>query len=247
MAKIEKIEGIVLSVFDYGESSRILNILTADYGVIGVIAKGSRNIKSPLCNVSQKLMHGNFYIYYKADKLSVLKEVDLLNGFFSIRNDIVKISYALFLLDLAEQVYKESSEKTVFLEIINALQKIATGFDPMVITLILKLRFLNYLGVAPVIDNCVVCGKTKGIKTLSVQKGGYLCQNCYQTGKIYQSNTIKMFRMFYYVDIAKISKINIATNVKTEINDFLEQYYRDYTGLSLRSNDFLKKICTLEE
>ncbi len=246
MAEIKKVSGIIISDFDYGESSRILNLLTADYGIIGVIAKGSRNIKSPFCNVSQKLTYGNFYLYYKEKKLSILKEVDLIDSFFGIRNDIIKISYALFILDLAEQVYKESKEKDILKQVLNALEKIAAGFDPLVVTLILKLRFLNYLGVAPVVDNCVLCQSVKGIKTLSVRRGGYVCYQCYEDEDIYDKKTIKMLRMLCYVDIKKISKINIQANVKKEINKFLEQYYRDYTGIFMRSDEFLNKISELE-
>ncbi len=247
MAVIKKVEGIVLNDFDYGETSRIINILTSEDGIIGVIAKGCRNIKSPLCNVSQKLTYGTFYIYYKEDKLSILKEVDLHNGFFNIRTDIVKISYALFLLDLAEQVYKESKAPQILKQLISVLEKIEDDFDPLVLTLILKLRFLNYLGVAPVVDSCVLCHSSQGIKTLSVKRGGYICQHCYEDEVIYQAKTIKMLRMFYYVDVSKISKVNIQIGIKKEINEFLEQYYSDYTGIFFRSNDFLKKVRELEK
>ena len=43
--KIETLEGIILSETNYSESSKILNVLTKEYGLIGVISKGCRNIK----------------------------------------------------------------------------------------------------------------------------------------------------------------------------------------------------------
>ena len=63
--KIEKVEGIVLTETNYSESSKILNVLTKEYGLIGVISKGSRNLKSKLRGVSRKLVYGTFHIYYK--------------------------------------------------------------------------------------------------------------------------------------------------------------------------------------
>ena len=48
--KIESIEGIILSETNYSESSKILNVLTKEYGLIGVISKGCRNMKSKLRN-----------------------------------------------------------------------------------------------------------------------------------------------------------------------------------------------------
>ena len=64
-----EVEGIILSTQDYGETSKILNIITKEYGVIGVIAKGCKSLKSSLRSVTYKLTYGKFYIYYKNRKL----------------------------------------------------------------------------------------------------------------------------------------------------------------------------------
>ena len=58
--KIEEVEGIILSETNYSETSKILNILTKEYGLIGVISKGCRNMKSKLRGVSRKLVLVNF-------------------------------------------------------------------------------------------------------------------------------------------------------------------------------------------
>ena len=81
---MKEVEGIILSETNYSETSKILNILTNEYGLIGVISKGCRNLKSPLRSVSSKLTYGKFIIYYKKDKLSILKEVNvhMIQGYF---------------------------------------------------------------------------------------------------------------------------------------------------------------------
>ena len=48
--------------------------------------------------------------------------------------------------------------------------------------------------------------------------------------------------MFYYVDISKISKTEISLNIKKEINEFIDDYYSRYTGLYLKSKEFLKNL-----
>ena len=42
---IEKIEGIIISEQAYGETSKIINVLTPDKGIIGMMAKGARKLK----------------------------------------------------------------------------------------------------------------------------------------------------------------------------------------------------------
>ena len=48
--------------------------------------------------------------------------------------------------------------------------------------------------------------------------------------------------MYYYVEIKSISKLKISEKVKQEINTFLNTYYDRYTGLYLKSKNFLKKL-----
>ena len=81
--------GIILKERNYGESSKILDVFTKEYGIIGVISKGSKKIKSTLSGVSTKMTYGVFHIYYKENKLSTLTGVDIINPFMNIKNSII--------------------------------------------------------------------------------------------------------------------------------------------------------------
>ena len=85
-------------------------------------------------------------------------------------------------------------------------------------------------------------GSKTSIATISGSNGGYICNNCLTNETIVDEKTIKLIRMFCYVDISKISKLEISDKVKLEINTFLEDYYDKYTGLYLKTKDFLKNL-----
>lgn len=238
----KKIEGIVVAERSYSETSKIITIITEEFGLLGIIAKGAKTLKSPFRNATTKLTYGIFNIRYKESGLSILISVDILDSLKEIRKDIMKISYASFLSDLSEQVMKQSHHYGIFSLFKNSLIKLNEGYDPMVISNILELKYLDYLGVMPVLDECSICSSKKSIVTLSVDKGGYICKNCYSNEKKVSEKTIKLIRMFYYIDIAKISKLEISPEVKKELNDFLDQYYDKYTGLYLKSKSFLHNL-----
>jgi DNA repair protein RecO (recombination protein O) len=238
---IEKVEGIVINEKAYGETSKIINVITKEYGIIGIIAKGARTLKSEFRVSTAKLSYAYFNIIYKEGKLSTLVSADIINPFKSIIKDINKISYAVYILELSEQVVKQTNQN-IFDLMLSGLIKINEGYDPLIIMNIIELKYLDYLGVMPVLDRCSVCGSTNNIVTLSSDKGGYVCKNCYSTEKIISEKAIKLIRLFYYVDISKISKLEIGDVSKKEINDFLDMYYDRYTGLYLRSKTFLKNL-----
>lgn len=237
-----KVEGIVLTETNYSESSKILNIYTKDFGLIGVMSKGCRKIKSTIRAVSNKMIYANFIINYKENGLSTLISADVIDSFKNILTDIIKISYASYIIELSYQVIKDTNEKNIYNLLIQSLIKINDGIDPHIISLIVELQYLKYLGIDVNIDNCSICGSKNDIITINADKGGFICRNCYSNQFIVSEKTIKVIRMLYYVDINKLSKITLSNNTVKEITKFLEDYYDKYSGLYLKSKNFLKQI-----
>ena len=240
--KIESIVGITLTETNYSETSKILNVLTKEHGLIGIISKGCRNPKNKLHGVSRKLIYGTFHIYYKENGLSTLIGVDIINSFSKTIMDLEKVSYASYIIDLCNQVVKQNDDEEILDLTISTLEKIDEGLNPIALTNILELKLLDFLGVRPNIDNCSYCGSDKAIVTLSSDAGGYICSDCYNNEPLVSDKTIKMIRMYYYVDIKNITKLDVSSEVTNEINTFLDDYYDRYTGLYMKSKDFIKKV-----
>ena len=108
------IEGIVLNETNYSETSKILNILTKEYGYISVIAKGCRTLKSKIRGISMKLVYANFTISYKENGMSTLIEGMPINSLKYIMLDLTKMNYANYLLDLTKSILKENNNKDLF-------------------------------------------------------------------------------------------------------------------------------------
>ena len=244
--KIIEVEGIVIKEIDYKESSKILNVLTKEYGVIGIVSKGCKKIKSKLSGVSRNFCYGTFHIYYKEDGLSTLIAVDLINSYSNILKDLEKISYSIFLLDLFNQTLKDNNDNNLFYLLKSSLDKINDNFDPLVITNIVEVKLLDFLGVKPSIDSCSICGSDKQIVLLSSYDGGYICKNCNKSMKTTSSKVIKLIRAYYYIDLDNIVKLEIEDSEKEEINNFLNDYYDRFTGLYLKSKNFINNINKLK-
>lgn len=237
---LKNIEGVVVSETQYGESSKILNILTCD-GIIGVMSKGCKNIKSPLRNISSKLTYASFNVYYNDGKLSTLKEGKIINDFYTIKTDLELISYLTYITELVNQVMKQNNDPIIYDLYITCISKINEGLNPMVMMNILEIKLLDFLGVGISLNSCCKCGSEKNIVTVDPDAGGYICSNCYKNEIIYDANVRKMLRMYYLVDMKTIKELKIKEDVIKSINRFMNIYYDRYTGLYIHSRNFLNR------
>ena len=237
---LKEIEGIIIREIPYGETSKIIHVYTNE-GVISIMCKGAKTLKSPFRATTLKFTYGRFNIYYKENKLSTLRSVDIINPLSKIKNDITLLSYINYITELTTQVLKQTTED-IYEDYLNTILKIESGLDPLIMSNILEIKYLDYLGVGLNLDSCVSCGRKVNIITIDGDRGGYICTNCYQNELIVDKKTIELLRMYYYVDIKSISKLKISDKVKNEINHFLNTYNDKYTGLYLKSKDFIKKI-----
>lgn len=253
LLKVEKIEGIIIGEQLYGESSKILKIFTKKYGLISVISKGCRRPKSQLRIASSTLVYANFDMNYKENKISILLGADILDLFKNIildYSDLTKKTYVFVILSLTVQVINQkgiTQEEIVSIYdiCINSIKKIDEGFDPFVIFDIVRLKFLEFLGVKPSLDCCSNCGECNNIVTFSSSCYGFICSSCYNNEPLVSKSSIKMLRMLYYVDIEKIRKLELTKEEKEEIDEFLNVYYEEHTGVYLNIKDKLKVISKL--
>ncbi len=243
---ISRFEGIIIKETPYGDNSKVINILTKEQGIIGVMCNNVKSIKNPLRTKTLKFTYGYFHLNYNLNnKLSKLIDVDIINNLNNIKNDISLISYMSYISDLTYQVFKQNDNQEIYNLFISTILKMNEKQNPLILTNILELKYLEYLGIGLNLDSCIKCGNKTKIVTLDPDEGGFICQDCYLDEKIMSPKAIKLIRMYYLIDINSISDIKISDSIALEINYFLDKYYERYTGLYLKSKEFLKKIANL--
>lgn len=153
-------DAIVVGRHDYGDSDRIVRLLTPDAGRVGVLARGARTTRSRWleldlgvsARVSSRAGHGD---------LEILADVAILDPRVHLRTSLSAMSVAAYLCDLAQSLAREGhAEPRLFglletgLLLVDALSDdpgpaFLAGFEAKVLT---------FAGVAPVLDRCVRCG-----------------------------------------------------------------------------------------
>ena len=92
---------IVLRYANYKDNDRMLTLLSPTRGKMEVLSRGCRRPKSPLLNASEIFALGDFQLYIKQDR-ATLVSANLLETFYPLRADFDRLSVGIYLLNLAE-------------------------------------------------------------------------------------------------------------------------------------------------
>lgn len=236
------VSGVILYVTPFKENSEILQVLTKEQGLIGLLCRGSKNIKSKFLNKTRLYNYATFQIKLKPEGLSLVTEINVIEYYTNLHSNITLISYLAYLGSLTYQVAKQDESKNILNDFLSTLDKLEDELDPLVLCNILELKYLKYLGINLNLDACVKCGSKNNIITLNGEAGGLICEKCYQNEYIVSKKSIILIKSYMNIDINSLKEIRVSDLTKREINLFITNYYQNYTGLYLKLKNNLNKL-----
>lgn len=240
----KSVTGVIVLVTPFKENSEIIQVITKEYGLMGLLCRGSKKLKSKFLNKTRIYNYATFQIKYKKNGLSLITEINVENYFSYLHSSIILISYLAYLGSLSYQVAKQDNNKEIAELLATTLERMESGLDSLVLCNILELKYLKFLGVNLNLINCIKCGSKDNIVTLNGEAGGLLCKNCYHNEYVVAKKTILMLRNYFFIDIRNIKEIKVSAITKKEINLFLSNFYENYTGLYLKQKNNLNKLIT---
>lgn len=242
---LQKCEGIVLRTMNYGETNKIVTIFTREWGKYGVMASGAKKPKSRLSAITQPFTYGYFLIQ-KGSGMGSLQQGEIITSLRSLKEDIFLTAYGSFLVELTDKSIDENKSNPYLFELLlQSLTYLNEGYDPDIIKNIYEIKMLNVLGLHPALDQCASCGSKEGTFAFSIREGGILCQRCIHIDPYHikiSPATVKLLRIFYYLDLKRLGNISVKKETKAELKQVIDSYYEEYSGLFLKSKKFLEQM-----
>ena len=173
-------DGLVLRESAYGESDKLLTVLTADEGKVFMIAKGVRSLKSKNMALCRLFTYANFEYYEKNGK-RWLAGGSVNDSFFGLNLDIEAMALASYAVDIAAEVTGEGVEAAEMLRAtLNTLYAIEKKIKPYaIIKGAFELFAAFHSGYAPELSVCSEClCEPQGEVWLDVMNGAILCDAC---------------------------------------------------------------------
>jgi DNA repair protein RecO (recombination protein O) len=164
--------GVVLRTIRLGEADRIVTLMTEHHGKVRAVAKGVRRTTSRFGSRLEPLSH--------VALLGWQGRVEVIDTFRPVREDLDRVSAALSMLEVVDQVGQERhANPRLYQMAVGALGALAGQNSPMVAPAFF-LKVLALEGSAPVLDGCVSCGEDDDAQLVAfdIVEGGVLCRSC---------------------------------------------------------------------
>lgn len=185
-------EGVVLRTIRLGEADRIVTMVSKGHGKVRAVAKGVRKTTSkfgarlePLSHVAMQCWQGR--------ELDTVTQVEVLDSFREVREDLVRVAKAFTLLEVVDQVAQErQSSPRLYETLVGALRALEKADSPLIVPAFC-LRVLVLEGSAPVVDGCATCGSEDDLVAFDILEGGALCSSC-RRGRPVSAGALELMR-----------------------------------------------------
>ncbi|WCK53460.1 DNA repair protein RecO [Aneurinibacillus sp. Ricciae_BoGa-3] len=242
---IGKSEGIVVRTTDYGEANKVLTVYTREAGKIAIMARGAKKSKSRFTAVAQLFTHG-YFLYQAGSGMGSLQQGDLLRSFRTIREDLTKTAYAVYLCEFLDRMTEDREPNSyLFDTLLLALTSIDEGKDIEIIARLFEMKLLQSTGYRPRLDACVNCGAVNVPFFFSIREGGFLCHNCASrdphtipTGP----GAVKVLQYLSHMHMNQLGSINVKPETKEQLRRVMHTFLDEYTGIRLKSRKFLEQL-----
>ncbi len=176
---------IVLRSWAFGESDKIVSLLTQSHGKLTGIAKGAKRSRKRFANSLEPFSLVNLRFQDRPhSSLAFIIASDLLLSFQHLLTSLQKVAYASYVVEITDALSSEREENSqVFEHLRAALAYLEEREASLLFVTRFELKLLKLAGYQPSLDQCRHCGRIRESRSgmswhFSFRDGGVLCQIC---------------------------------------------------------------------
>jgi len=233
---------VVLQTFPYGDTSKILRLMTPDLGPKSAIARGALRPKSKFGGLIESFSDGIATLYLKENRdLHTLSDFELVADRRGLANDLVRFAGASVLCELVMRLAPEQQDEPLYGALRSGLDAlVAAPADAADATALREIwRLVGELGFEPHLTHCLQCGRAVEDEEVRFDHaaGGLLCGSCAGSRATLPPAEIALLRTL----VSGARPPGRVNGVQRRLlTDFVRYHVAE--GLRLRSLQFLEAI-----
>jgi DNA repair protein RecO (recombination protein O) len=245
--RVSRLEAVVLRHADWGEADRLLWLFTLESGKLRALAKGVRKPRSrkaghlePFTRVSLLMARGR--------DLPIITQAETIEPFLTLRDDLVKTTYAAYVIELLDRfTYEEGENRGLYRLVVDTLSRLCEPINPNLVVHFYEMRLLDYIGFRPQLNHCVRCAKEiqPQDQFFSAEQGGVLCPDCGPKllgVRPISLRALKYLRHFQRSSFGEVAKAPLSPALNREIESLMEYYLTYLLERSLNTPQFLRRV-----
>lgn len=239
-------EAIVLGAVDYGESDRVVTLLTRGHGRIGAFAAGARRSRRRFAGALEPFTRLRVELTERRGDLLFLDSCTVVDAHAGLRADLARLGHAGHAAELARELCRErEANEALFLLLAAYLEALAgREADPSAL-LAYELAALDRAGVAPRFADCAICGAAAGAGALfDPGHGGAVCAACVpgaHPGAV-RAEAATLAAAHRLQRAAPFDAAIEDPRVRARVRELVRRFTHHLTGRRQRSLDFLAQV-----
>ena len=246
--RVYKTPAIVLRQRKLGDADKILTLYTANLGKIEAVAKGVRKTRSRLAGHVEPLTQATFMLA-KGKSLDVVTQVDTIESFPRLRDDLDRLSRGLYVAELIDRFTEPREEQFVLYRLLlDTLRRVATLADIDTPVRFFEMALLDLLGYRPELEECVVCRQRLEPEAnyWSAGAGGVVCAACRPQvegeKRRLSVNGLKMLRLLLHGRFEDVARVSVSAELADELERPMREYVRWVLERDVRSSAFIDAV-----
>jgi DNA repair protein RecO (recombination protein O) len=246
---------IVIRSLNYGESDKIITFFTKDFGKLKGIAKGARRSRKRFQNALGLFSHLRLFFFDKEGLGLVRAEsCDILHSFPKIKEDLKKILYGNYYLELVNEMAGEREANRqafeLLLSFLSGLEEANLQEEQL---RIFEVRMLSLFGYRPNMRRCDLCKKDwEGLKEIpvvffSLERGALICEHCskMRNNLIPLSlGTARLIEKISQAELPRVERLRFTLQALSESRELLPKFISYQLGKELKSLKAINSIAT---
>lgn len=225
MTGLYRDNAVVLRSWKLGEADRIVSMMTQQNGKIRCVAKGVRKTKSRFGSSVEPTNHLEVQLYRGKGELDTLTQVQSIDRFPVLREDLELFARASSMLEVVELVSQDREpNEALYTMLARAMHTVSTSKSHLVVAGFF-LKVLAQEGFSPSVDVCVMCGAGTDLTHFSVADGGTSCGTC-RAGNAISVEALALLQLALRGQLGAV--LNQAPSPGTREVDILSTHLMEY-------------------
>lgn len=243
-----KTQGVVIGRRALGESDRLVDFYTRDFGKVRGVAKSARRPRSRFGSALELFTLGEM-VFFDTGRSELVRvdHFDILHPFVGVREHLERLAQGAWALECVTRLSADRDpHPALFGLLVRTLRALERSAHPVRISVCFALRAVDLLGHRPRIDRCAGCGRAYPFTpaALDVTAGGLICGNCRAgadaivlSGAVV--GTLKRLRGLRWEEALRLP---LAPSLDHELSHVVEQLIARLIGQPSRPARFLDQV-----